>query len=121
MCSFYVGAGCPGPCVLRGILTILGVKKGALLGAIFGPSGTLMLPKPYVLASFFDDFGGLAFAPQKCTKKARRWSKIASNPPVWVPDSTDRTHPFAHVRLKNVPTPQTSKIPKRIVVGHKTS
>jgi hypothetical protein len=44
--SFYVDVCGPKPCILQGILTILGVKKSELLGAIFGPSGTIMLPKP---------------------------------------------------------------------------
>ena len=53
MSYFYVDVCGPEPCFLPAILTILGVKKSALLGAIFGQSGSLMLRKPYFLQGFF--------------------------------------------------------------------
>ena len=75
-------------------------KKGALLGVIWAPSWTLILPKPYFFM-FFDDFGGLICAPQKSTKRARRKSKMASSRPVLAPDGRI-VHTHSHMYAKKV-------------------
>ena len=45
---------------------------------------------------FFFDFRGVVFASQKSKTWSRRWSKMASSPPVMVQIVQIITHPFAH-------------------------
>ena len=98
---FYVGGGCPGPCVLRGILTILGIKKGALLGAILGPSWTLMLRKPYVLWGFLTIFD-VSFEHLKNAQKTPDDRQDGSKSTSLGPDSTRSYTPIRTCTLKRI-------------------
>jgi hypothetical protein len=64
---------------------------------------------------FFNDFTRFVLELEKTRKLLwvpDRWVKMASSPPVMVPDSTDRTHPFAHTlkRFVNPKPPRYLKV-----------
>ena len=93
---FLEGCGVPrNPVFYKVCFKILGIKKSARLGPMLATSWTLLSPKPCSLQGFWRFYKVRFWAP-KMAKRAPRISKMASSPPILVPDSTDHTHPVAH-------------------------
>ena len=92
------------PCILQRFRRIFSCEKNALSGPSVAPPDT----KAELWCESGDDFRGFVFEPQKCPRQLKVPVKMASSPPVPVPDSTHHTHPFAHTlkRFVNLKPPR---------------